>query len=222
MMRKKEINNPPVRLRSLIFRMTICFAIIVGIQSCKQNSEELPYLGQTTNSDQGIAHHTVGQFRYLNQDSQWVDNARMSHYIYVVDFFFTSCPSICPKVTREMMRIHDVVQHDNMVKLVSFTIDPKRDDIHKLKLYADNLGINQQKWWFLTGDKDATLELANTFFVAALEDPEAPGGFDHSGKIVLVDKEGHVRSFSEGTDPTTTPGLIEDIKKLSASYSSKK
>ena len=152
-----------------ILLATICLALSCSLQSCQQTNDELPYLGQTIPTEDGVKHHTVGQFKHVNQDSQWVDNQKMSQYIYVADFFFTSCPSICPKVTREMLKIHDALQLDTMVKLVSFTIDPKRDDIHRLKLYADNLGVNQKKWWFLTGDKDATLELANSFFVAALE-----------------------------------------------------
>ena len=117
-----------------------------------------------------------------------------------------------------MLKIHEVFKGDDRVRLVSFTIDPKRDTADKLKLYAQNIGADTRYWHFLTGDKDETLDLAADFFVAALEDPEAPGGFDHSGKIVLVDKNGHVRSFSEGTDPDDTPGLIEDIKSLLKEY----
>jgi protein SCO1/2 len=87
-----------------------------------------------------------------------------------------------------------------------------------LKLYAENLGIDTKKWYFLTGDKEATFELANSYFVAALEDKDAPGGFDHSGKIILVDKDGHIRSFSEGTDPKSTPKIIRDIHTLADEY----
>lgn len=185
---------------------------------CQNGNEELPYLGNTVVENGVQVHHTVGQFSHYNQDSVLMTNKDFADKIYVADFFFTSCPSICPKVAKEMLRIYEAVQDDPMVKLVSFSIDPKRDTPQKLKLYANNLGVDHNKWYFLTGDKDATLELADTYFVAALEDPDAPGGFDHSGKIVLVDKDGHVRSFSEGTDSESTPKLIEDIKKLSASY----
>ncbi len=185
--------------------------------SCK-NNETLPYLGQTVVENGKEIHHKVGQFSHYNQDSVLMNNASLSEYVYVADFFFTSCPSICPKVAKQMLRIYDTVKDEPMVKLVSFTIDPKRDDVKKLRLYADNLGIDHNKWYFLTGDKEATLELANTYFVAAFEDADAPGGFDHSGKILLVDKDGHVRSFSEGTDPENTPKIMEDIKKLVASY----
>ncbi len=199
----------------------LLFMPVLFLLSCAEKPVELPYLGQTSLEGGKEVHHTVGQCNHLNQDSVLITNQTLSNYIYVADFFFTSCPSICPKVAREMLRIHDALKEDTMVKFISFTIDPKRDDVKKLKIYADNLGIDQNRWWFLTGDKDATLDLANTYFVAALEDPDAPGGFDHSGKIVLVDKEGHVRSFSEGTDPETTPRLIEDIKALSLIYKNK-
>jgi len=202
--------------------MKLIFYYILGafsllFVSCK-NNETLPYLGQTVVENGKEIHHKVGQFSHYNQDSVLMDNKSLSEYVYVADFFFTSCPSICPKVAKQMLRIYDTVKDEPMVKLVSFTIDPKRDDVKKLRLYADNLGIDHNKWYFLTGDKEATLELANTYFVAAFEDADAPGGFDHSGKILLVDKDGHVRSFSEGTDPENTPKIMEDIKKLVASY----
>jgi protein SCO1/2 len=121
-------------------------------------------------------------------------------------------------VAKEMLNIYEAFDKDERVKLVSFTIDPKRDTPSKLKLYSNNLGIDANKWIFLTGDKDATFELANEYFVVAFEDADAPGGFDHSGKIILIDKEGHIRSFSEGTDPSTTGKLIEDIKILLKEY----
>ena len=194
------------------FKSTIAFLTILTIISCKP--EPTSYLENGKE-----IHHKVGQFSHYNQDSVVMTNADFKNYIYVADFFFTSCPSICPRVAKEMLKIHDAIKGDTLVKLVSFSIDPKRDTPSKLKIYANNLGIDHHRWYFLTGDKDATLELANTYFVAALEDPDAPGGFDHSGKIVLIDKDGHVRSFSEGTDPETTPRLIEDIKKLSSQYS---
>lgn len=197
-------------------------AFVIANVSCKDTPSELPYLGQTKLENGKEIHHKVGQFTHYNQDSIPITNESLKEYIYVTDFFFTSCPSICPRVMKEMLKIYNEVKDDPHVKLVSFSIDPKRDTVKKLKLYADNLGIDHNKWYFLTGDKDATLELANTYFVAAFEDASAPGGFDHSGKIILVDKEGHVRSFSEGTDPENTPKIIADIKKLSLSYAKSK
>lgn len=204
-----------------IFRCILLVQVSIflfALSGCKSENEPLPYLGNTVKENGKQIYHKVGQFQHYNQDSILMTNKDFAPYIYVADFFFTSCPSICPKVAKEMLKIHDALKDDPTVKLISFSIDPKRDTPQKLKSYANNLGINHQKWYFLTGDKDATLELASTYFVAALEDADAPGGFDHSGKIVLVDKKGHVRSFSEGTDPETTPKLIKDIQKLSAQY----
>ncbi|MBK9734604.1 MAG: SCO family protein [Saprospiraceae bacterium] len=192
--------------------------IIIGLNNCKVPEKPLPYLGQTIIENGKEIHHTVGTFECYNQDSLLIDNKALSEYIYVADFFFTSCPSICPKVMKEMTKINEALRNEAMVKLVSFTIDPKRDNVSRLKLYANNLGIDQKKWYFLTGDKEKIFALANTYFVPALEDPDAPGGFDHSGKIILVDKSGHVRSFSEGTDPNETPKIIKDIYRLLEEY----
>ena len=189
--------------------------------ACKNNQQTLPFLGETIVENGKEIHHKVGQINHYTQDSTLLTNKDLEQYIYVADFFFTSCPSICPKVAKEMLRIYNEVSDNPNVKLVSFTIDPKRDTPERLRLYAENLGVDHKKWLFVTGDKDETFELANTFFVAAFEDAESPGGFDHSGKILLIDKEGHVRSFSEGTDPSTTPKLIDDIKLLSESYNTK-
>lgn len=185
---------------------------------CHSNKAELPYLGQKVTIDGKESYHKVGKLNHFNQDSVYITNDSLKNFIYVTDFFFTSCPSICPRVIKEMYKIYQAVGDDPQVKLLSVSIDPKRDTVKKLKLYADNLKIDHSKWYFLTGEKEETFQLANTYFVAAFEDASAPGGFDHSGKIILVDKDGHVRSFSEGTDPKTTPKLIEDIKTLSASY----
>ncbi|HRD06566.1 MAG: SCO family protein [Saprospiraceae bacterium] len=183
--------------------------------SCKPaHDSKLPVLGNPV-TEQGVTReHTIRPFQYLSQDSTVVTNDSLANGIYIADFFFTSCPSICPRVMKQMLRLHDEFKNVKGVKLVSFTLDPKRDTVGKLSMYAENLGVSPNKWLFLTGDKDFTLDLADDFFVAALEDPSAPGGFDHSGKIILVDKKGRVRSFCEGTDATTIPDFIKDVYTL--------
>lgn len=192
--------------------------ITVSLCACKQEAKVLPYIGETKMVDGESVHHQIPDWKYLNQDSSTVTNADLSEYVYIADFFFTSCPSICPKVMKEMLRIQEEFKDEPMVKLVSFTMDPKRDTPEKLTNYANAIGAKTDKWWFLTGDKEATFDLANEYFIVAYEDAESPGGFDHSGKLILVDKSGHVRSFSEGTDPSETPKIIADTKTLIASY----
>ena len=191
-------------------RKILLLFLISGLWTCKDNTP-LPYLGEKVNAGEK---HTIPAWKMLNQDSIEVTDQSLKPYIYVADFFFTSCPSICPKVAKEMLKIHETFKDEPKVKLVSFTLDPKRDTPSRLKLYGDNLNINHDKWWLLSGDKDFTLQLASSYFVAAFEDETVPGGFDHSGKIILVDQNGHIRSFSEGTDPEETPRLIKDIRKL--------
>jgi protein SCO1 len=202
--------------------MRALLILLVGgyMLSCKpQPTEPLPYVGPTKMIDGVATPHKIDDFAFVNQTLDTITPRQLSSSVYVADFFFTSCPSICPKVMKEMLKIYDEVKSIPDVKMVSFTLDPKRDTPDKLKLYADNLGVDHKKWYFLNGDQDKTLELANQYYLlSAFVDATAPGGFDHSGKLILVDKDGHIRSFSEGTDPSETPKIIRDIHRLLDEY----
>jgi len=193
---------------------------VVACES-KSSDKPLPIIGRLEIVDGDTIHHTIPDFEFINQDSQLVTNQELTEYIYISDFFFTSCPSICPIVKKQMLRIYDKYKSNPMVKLVSHTIDPKRDTADKLKRYAADLGVDTDKWVFLTGDKESLLDIADAYFVAAYEDPDAPGGFDHSGKIILVDTKRQVRSFAEGTDPEDVDRFLKDIDKLLHEYDSK-
>lgn len=177
-------------------------------------TNNLTYLGQATEVDGQVEQYKIPPFSLMTQDSAIITNESMSPYIYVSDFFFISCPSICPKVKKQMLRLHDKFRDEPLFKLVSHTIDPKRDTIPRLKIYADNLEVDHNKWYFVRGDKDDVLDLAFSYFVTALVDDDAPGGFDHSGKIMLIDQKGHVRSFCEGTEPDSVTQFMADIEAL--------
>ena len=198
----------------------ISFALtILLIVSCSAPLRPpLPILGEREVIGTDTIYHTIPEFSFMDQTENIVTNQSLSDYIYLTDFFFMSCPSICPKVMQQMLRIHDEFKDNNKVKLVSFTLDPKRDTPEKLKQYAENLGVSHNKWLFLHGDKDKVYDINDEYFVAAYEDEEAPGGINHSGKIILVDTKGHVRSFGEGTDPEDVDKLIDDIKFLLQEY----
>ena len=133
-----------------------------------------------------------------------------------MDFFFISCPTICPKLTAQMLRIHDEFKDINEVLLLSHSIDTKRDTVARLKNYSENLGVNSDKWHFVTGDHDAIYEIADDYFSVAIENPDAPGGFDHSGRLILVDKNRNVRSFCNGTEPESVDRFMKDIELLLA------
>ncbi len=187
--------------------------------SCEETKQDkLPYIGQHSYNNGDTILYTIPAFNFINQDSVSVSNASLANHIYVSDFFFTSCPTICPKVKKQMLRLYKKYESDDILRLVSHTLDPKRDTPEVLKKFAGNLKVNTDKWMFLNGDKDEIREMALKYFVAVVEDDEAPGGLDHSGKIVVVDKEGHVRAFAEGTDPDDVTDLMDEIDILIAEY----
>lgn len=195
--------------------------IVIGLlfQSCKED-KPLPLLGKKQNVGEDI-YHTIPDFSLINQDSLLIDNNTLKDNIYIADFFFTSCPSICPKVAQQMLRIQEAYPDEEMFKILSYTIDPKRDTPSRLENYAKKIGANTEQWHFLTGDQDVLFELADGYWISAFKDKDAPGGFDHSGKIILVDKDRHIRSFCDGTEPESVTRFIKDIAKLLKEYQTK-
>lgn len=187
------------------------------LTSCK-DAQPLPVLGRTFIENGVTVQHQIPDFAFLNQDSVIVTNSELDSYLYISDFFFMSCPSICPKVKKQMLRLYDVYKDENQIKFVSHSVDGKRDTPSALNLYARNLDVDTDKWMFLTGERGAVLDIADDYFVAAFEDPDAPGGYDHSGKIILVDKNRHIRAFCEGTDPEDVTDFFNDVDKLLDEY----
>ncbi|MEZ4953439.1 MAG: SCO family protein [Saprospiraceae bacterium] len=195
----------------------ILFILVIVLQiSCSTEAPDnkLPILGNKDFVDGDTIYHTIPDFSFIDQDSQIITNKTFEGQAYVVDFFFISCPSICPKTTKQMLRIHDRFKNTDGISLVAHSIDPKRDTVAALKKYAHNLDVSSKKWHFLTGDKDELLDIADDYFNSAFEDADAPGGFDHSGRFILVDKNRHIRSFCDGTDPGDVDRFMEDIQKL--------
>jgi protein SCO1/2 len=192
----------------------IGIAAVFLLTTCQQREDHLPILGETRIIEGDTVYHTIRDFSFLNQDSQWVNNETFAGKLYVVDFFFTSCPTICPKVKRQMLRIHDKYAKNENVLLLSHTIDPKRDTVGKLKIYSEALGVLPGKWHFVTGDKMDIYGIAADYFSIAIEDPDAPGGFDHSGRLILVDGQGRIRSFCNGTDEDEVTDFMRDIDVL--------
>lgn len=196
----------------------ICL-ILSGLAACFQTPEQrrLPILGERDISPAGdTVYPTVPDFAFVDQDSQMVTNATFKDKIYVVDFFFIHCPTICPKVKKNGLRIYEKYKNDDRVVLLSHSIDTKSDTVAALKRHATKLGIDSKKWHLVTGDKDAIYGIADNYFSVATEDPDSPGGFDHSGRLILVDKNRHVRSFCDGTDAADVDRFMKDIDVLLA------
>ena len=137
----------------------------------------------------------VPNFAFINQDSVLVTNEDYLGKVYLVDFFFTTCPTICPIMTSNLVDIQKAFKDSKDLGVVSFTINPRYDTPAILKRYKEKYGITNPNWNFLTGGQDEIYQLSGEgFYILANEDENAPGGFEHSGLFVLVDKEGYIRS----------------------------
>ncbi len=197
----------------------ISFLIISLLStSCVQeNHAPLPIIGHRDISPTGdTIYHQVPDFQFINQDNEPVTNATFANKAYVVDFFFISCPTICPKVKKQMLRVYDRFESEDQLLLLSHSIDTKYDTVERLKKYSSNMEVKTKKWHFVTGDKDEIYDIADDYFSVAKEDPTAPGGFDHSGRLILVDKNRHVRAFCNGTDQEDVTEFMEEISILLA------
>jgi protein SCO1/2 len=193
----------------------ICLFILI---SCSEK-KELPYLGpktiQIVAGKSDTIYHKIPAFQFLNQDSVWVNERTFNNQIYVADFFFTSCPTICPKMKTQMLRLYERYQKNTSVGLVSYSIDPDFDRPYRLKTYAQKLQIKAPKWNLLTGDKKAIYQLGEkSYMVTAQEDKNEAGGFVHSGAFILVDKNKHVRGIYDGTKSEEVDHLMEDMETL--------
>lgn len=182
--------------------------------ACVKESNKLPILGEQQIIDGDTIYHTISPFSYLNQDSLLITNATFHDKIYVADLFFTSCPTICPKVTAQMLRLQEIFTGEDQVNFLSLSVDYRKDSVPILKRYADKVGIDGSRWHLVQLEKDQIEKKANEYFGIAFEDEDAPGGFDHSGRLMLIDKKGRIRAYCDGQDPESVEQFIPKIKLL--------
>ncbi len=205
-----------MQLKPIALNVLVVLSLIIA--SC-QEKKSLPFLGpKDTHLIDGkvdTIYHQIPPFRFLNQDSTWVSEKDLSGKIYVADFFFTSCPTICPKMKTQLLRIYERYASNDQIRILSHSIDPTFDTPIVLKQYAERLQVKAPRWNMLTGDKAAIYKLGEkSYMVTAQEDKNEAGGFVHSGAFILVDKNRHVRGIYDGTQETEVNHLIEDIEIL--------
>jgi len=198
-----------------------------------KKTEETPELVYIT---QYGGRKKVPDFKFVNQDEDTISNKDYLGKVYVVEFFFTTCPSICPIMSENLVEIQNKLKGNKNFGIVSISIDPEHDTPLVLKEYAEEHKVTNPNWNFLTGDRKVIYDMANLGFgIFADEDETVPGGFAHSGLFALIDKEGYVRSredkfgnpiiyyrgsikqnlsITEGEETPQIDELIEDIKKL--------
>ena len=177
--------------------------------------------------------HKIPEFTFINQNNEVIVNDSLNGNIYIANFFFTSCPTICPVMTKNMAYVQSKLSVYPNIKFISHTVDPANDTPERMlsyvkKMSSKNIIIDLNNWHFLTGEKEKLYEIAKSYFVNVSPDSLAPGGFLHSEYFVLIDKEGRVRSgidqyknvvgVYDGTNDVQMKDLINDVKVLLAEY----
>ena len=187
------------------------------------SERKLPILGeretvQRTVDGQQVTdtlYHTVPDFKFVNQNADTVTARDFAGKIYVTDFFFTSCPTICPIMKKKLLEVYKKYQGNPNFGILSHTIDPRHDSVAVLRKYTKDLGIKGTQWQFVTGDRQKIYDMGQKqYLVTAQEDATSPGGFNHSAACILVDKQKHLRGMYDGTSDKEVAQLILDIQIL--------
>ncbi|WP_411274687.1 SCO family protein [Daejeonella sp.] len=205
-------------------KLLLFAAIICVLQACTNKSDQrLPILGNREAVEKTVdgktivdtVYQTVPPFSYLNQDSVIITDKDFDNKIYVADFFFTSCNSICPVMHRNMLEVYKKYNDNPNVKFLSHSIDIKYDLPSRLKSYATKLGVESGKWAFVHGSRDSIFNIAaKSYLVGAYEDDADPQGLVHQGWFVLVDTKKQLRGAYDGTNEDQVKIMMGDIEKL--------
>ena len=182
---------------------------------CTSEEKKLPLLGNPTAIEGKSTYPKISNFTFINQENQTIKASDFENKVYVADFIFLSCSTICPLMNIEMLKVYKEFATDDRVLFLSHTIDPINDSISKLKVFADNLGVSSKKWHFVTGNKDSIYKMAERdYFTIAYPDSTETDGLVHGGGLLLIDKNKNIRGVYNGTESIETERLIADIKLL--------
>lgn len=197
----------------------------LGCSTEPQNEEKkllLPVFGEKKKAGvdgKDTIYHTIQDFSFVNQFHDTVNNSTIKDKIYVADFFFATCQSICPQMSSQLVNVQNAFEKENDVLILSHTVNPMHDTVEVLNGYAQSYGAIKNKWHFLTGDKKTIYDLAKySYLVNALEDDGTPEGFLHSELFLLIDKKQRIRGMYDGTDSIAVVKLISDIKLLKQEF----
>jgi protein SCO1/2 len=200
-------------------RLLTLLAYCTLLSGCATKEKSLPIFGERDVVGQDTVYHTIAPFEFTDQDSARITNETFKDKIYIADFFFTSCRTICPIMKTQLLRVYDTIQNNADVLILSHTIDPEFDTVALLHDFAERLGVESKKWHFVTGVKDSIYKIAQTsYFATAMEDKTESDGFIHSGAFLLIDKLGRIRGKYDGTKEEDVNRLIADIGRLQKEY----
>lgn len=188
--------------------------IILVLFACEAPIQPLQVFGQKQINERGDeVDHTISSFKFTNQNEKVITQKKFENQVYVADFFFTTCQTICPQMTLQLARVQKELKGENF-SILSHTVNPSYDTTNVLLAYSKKMGAELSNWDFVTGDAQKIYKQAASYQVVAFEDTMAPLPFVHSEYLVLVDKKSRVRGLYDGTDSLEVNKLIEDIKWL--------
>lgn len=213
--------------RIIAFASITFIAIIIAYFSTKDKKKPLPIINPVDLNQEMVDPellrkgygHTIGDFSFTNQEGKTITQKEIEDKIFVVEYFFTTCPTICPKMNVQMQRISQYYKGNNEFKILSFTVNPEVDTVEQMKRYADAHKSDPNQWNFLTGNKQDLYNLARTsFFVLKTAEAQnlgdAGNDFIHTNNFVLVDKKKRIRGYYDGTSIKEVNQLIKDIEQL--------
>ncbi len=210
-------------INSIIIGGVVIITAIALFFKLNKPLKELPYFGFKT-SDTIIeggktvireSNHKVGNFSFINHEGKTITQKDLAGKIYVVDYFFTTCHSICPVMTSQMLRIYDEFKNEDRVRFLSHTVDPEIDSVNILAEYAKAKNVDPNRWYFVTGDKKELYDMARqSYYLDAEEGDGGPDDFIHTPNFALIDENKFIRGYYDGTDSAQVNMLINDIKIL--------
>ena len=198
----------------------LSLSVLSGCTSPNSTARRLPHLGEPDVRAPGdTIWPTVPAFTLRDQDGVVIRPRDFAGKVYVTNFFFTTCPTICPGMQRQLLRVYSQYKGRPQMAFLSHTIDPDHDSVPVLHDYARRLGVSSAvQWHFATAPRDTIFTLARQYLVSAQRDPTAPGGAVHSGAFVLVDPQRHIRGIYDGTNAQETDRLLRELPLLLAEF----
>jgi protein SCO1/2 len=175
----------------------------------------LPVLGPYELSAKGdTIYHSIPPFKFVNQDNKTITDNDLNGKIYIANFFFATCKTVCPKMNEQVHRVQQVFKDVPDIRFVSFTVDPESDTVEALAAYAKQMDADNNKWWFLTGNKDSIYDLAREGYLVPAAIGRTENDFFHSQNLILIDKNKHMRGIYDGTETGEVDTLIDEVKVL--------
>lgn len=211
--------NP--RWKILAPALVILFPVIFWLVLVRghNNFRRLPVIGPFEIGVNGdTVNHTIPHFELTNQEGKIISDKSTEGNIYVANFFFSTCKTVCPKMNEQVHRVQEAFKDIKDIHILTFTVDPENDNVAALAEYAKKMKADNSKWWFLTGPKDSIYQLAREGFLVPASLGETANDFFHSQDLILIDKEKRMRGVYDGTVPAEVDTLIDEIKVLMKEY----